>query len=293
MAATLRTLLLLAGATLATLALITAAREQREFDTVATTGLGALVGDIDPAPRAASEDPFPDPGAYREVGFDASRIESAKRYARARGGAVSFAVIDAGGVTWGRDEHEGFHSASVVKSMLLAAELRRLDAAGLPLDDETKAVLTSMITISDNDAATTIYGRVGDAGLYAVAAKAGMHDFEVATSWGYAQISAADMALLFSDLDGVLPGRFASFGKGLLGSIIPEQSWGVPAVAERWKTRFKGGWRETESGQLVSQAAELRRPGTTLGLAILTDGSPSMSYGIDTLEGVAARLLDD
>ena len=192
---------------------------------------------------------------------------------------------------WGRDEHERFHSASVVKSMLLAAELHRLDAAGLPLDDETRSVLTSMITISDNDAATTIYERVGDAGLYEVADAAGMHDFEVAESWGYARISASDMALFFSDLDGVLPERFADFGKGLLGSVVPEQSWGVPAVAKGWKTRFKGGWRGTGSGQLVSQAAELRRGNRSMAMAVLTDGQPSMGYGIGTVEGVASRLL--
>ena len=194
---------------------------------------------------------------------------------------------------WGRGEHELFHSASVVKSMLLAAELHRLAASGARLDKATKEVLKSMITISDNDAASEIYERVGDDGLRKVAGRAGMHDFEVAGSWGYARISAADMALYFANLDNAFPRRFDKLANSLLGSIIPEQSWGIPAVADGWSTRFKGGWRETKSGQLVSQAAELRRPGSTLGMAILTDGSPSMAYGINTLEGVAGRLLGD
>jgi hypothetical protein len=192
---------------------------------------------------------------------------------------------------WGLGEHDLFHSASVVKSMLLAAELRRLDREGLPLDPETRRTLTAMITISDNDAATAIYERVGDAGLDEVAAAAGMTDFSVAESWGYARISAADMAMLFADLERVLPDRYARFAKHLLGSIVPEQSWGVPAVARGWDVRFKGGWRETGTGQLVSQAAELRRGRRKLGMAILTDGQPSMGYGIGTVEGVAARLL--
>ena len=282
--------LLIAGG-LAALAIVAAVREQRDVDLPASTGLGALVGDIDPAPRAATEEPFPDPGDYRAIGFDASRVESAKRWAGVRAGDVSFAVVDQGGVMWGSKVHDRFHSASVVKAMLLAAELRRLDDRGLPLDDQTRAVLAAMITVSDNDAATAIYERVGNSGLNEVAATTGMHDFEVATSWGDARISAADMALLFADLDGILPQRFAGFGKDLLGSVVREQSWGVPAVAKGWKTRFKGGWRETRSGQLVSQAAELRRGDRSLAMAVLTDGQPSMGYGIVTVEGVASRLL--
>jgi hypothetical protein len=257
------------------------------------TRLGSLVGALDAPEAIAQRGALPPPHAFHPVGFGEGRVRAAERFARSRDGVASFAVVDSGGVMWGRGEHELFHSASVVKSMLLAAELHRLASSGAELDDETKSVLTAMITISDNDAATEIYNRVGDEGLRDVAERAGMHDFEVADSWGYARISAADMALYFANLDDAFPRRYDKFAKSLLGSIIPAESWGIPAVADGWSTRFKGGWRETESGQLVSQAAELRRPGSTLGMAILTDGSPSMAYGIDTLEGVAGRLLGD
>ena len=55
--------------------------------------------------------------------------------------------------------------------------------------------------------------------------------------------------------------------------------------------RFKGGWRPDPSGQVVNQVAELDRHGTTIAIAILTDQGPSMPYGIETIEGVASRLL--
>ena len=218
-------------------------------------------------------------------------LADAEKFAAGREGEIAFALIDGGSGVRGRSETTQFASASVVKSMLLAAELRRLDAEGLPLDSETESLLTSMITISDNDAATAIYSRVGDEGLNAVAQRTGMKDFEVAISWGYAKITAGDMARLFAQLDRTLPDRFEKFGKGLLGSVTPEQSWGIPAVAEDWSVRFKGGWVLTDSGQLVSQAAELRRGGRELSMAILTDGQPSMAYGIETVEGITARLL--
>ena len=71
------------------------------------------------------------------------------------------------------------------------------------------------------------------------------------------------------------------------------QSWGIPAVAEPlgWSVRFKGGWRPDPSGQVVNQVAELDRHGTTIAIAILTDQGPSMPYGVETIEGVASRLL--
>lgn len=252
---------------------------------------------VDPAHVAA-------PGAVAELRFAESataepattahdRLEDAESFVADRDGTVSFAIVSPRGEMRGRDEHALFTCASVVKSMLLAAELHRLADSGQPLDSATRSLLEQMITISDNDAATAIYARVGDEGLYRVAKDAGMEDFEVQYSWGFAKISAADMARMFARLDRVLPERYLEYGKGLLGSITPEQSWGIPAIAEPrgWSVRFKGGWLVTDAGQLVSQAAELRRPGRTLGMAVLSDGDPSMAYGIETVQGVASRLL--
>jgi hypothetical protein len=41
----------------------------------------------------------------------------------------------------------------------------------------------------------------------------------------------------------------------------------------------------------VHQAAFLRYRGTGFSLAVLTDGNPSMSYGIGTIQGVARRIV--
>jgi hypothetical protein len=206
---------------------------------------------------------------------------------------VAFAVVGADGIIRGHDEHELFEAASVVKSLILAAELERLDREGRPLDPATRATLTRMITVSDNDAATQIFADVGPEGVTAIAHRVGMRDLETSTVWGATRISPADMALMFSGLNRVLPERYERFGKGLLGSITPDQSWGIPAVAEPlgWNARFKGGWRPDPSGQVVNQVAELDRHGTRIAIAILTDQGPSMSYGIETIEGVASRLL--
>ena len=238
----------------------------------------------DRPPAEAKPALIPAPHALRE----------AWRYAKDRGGAVSFATVDSRGHLQGRDEHRLYSSASVVKSMVLAAELRRLADAGTEIDDGTDSVLRAMITYSDNDAADAIYARVGDPGLLAVAKRTGMTGFRIYGHWGNAQITAADMALFFADLDHAFPKRFRDYAKELLGSVIESQSWGIPTAAgERWGVRFKGGWLPDHA--LVHQAAELRERGgpRRISIAILTDEQPSFGYGVETLEGVAARLLEE
>ena len=222
----------------------------------------------------------------------AAALRDAWAHARGRAGQVSFAVVNTEGKLRGRAEDRRYPAASTVKAMLLAAEIRRLKKAGAGIDSTTDGLLRAMITRSDNDAADAIYQRVGDAGLFAVARRAGMTRFTVAGYWGNAQITAADMARFFGDLDRALARRHRVYAKGLLGSIVETQRWGIPMAAEpRWAVRFKGGWLPDHA--LAHQAAELReRHGPReLSMAVLTDDQPSHEYAIETVRGVAERLL--
>ena len=222
----------------------------------------------------------------------AADADRARRYIDSRAGSVSFAVIGPGGRMRSAGGETTFGSASAVKALLLAAELRRLDAEGAPLDRATRDALRAMITYSDNDAADTTYYRVGDSGLADVAARAGMESFSVADYWSNAQITAEDMARFFWRLDAVFDGAHPEFAKGLLGSVVEEQRWGIPAAAgDHWSVRFKGGWRSTALGELAHQAAELRRDGERISIAVLTDAQPSQAYGQETIRGIADRLL--
>jgi beta-lactamase class A len=222
-----------------------------------------------------------------------SAMRRAWKYARRRGGMVSFAVVDTKGRMLTREGGRLYASASVVKAMLLVAELRRLVEYGLPLDPGTEDLLEAMIAWSDNDAADSIYARVGDPGLLAVAEAANMRRFTVAGYWGNAQVTAADLAHFFSRVRRLLPRQHRRTGLRLLASVVPGQRWGLPRAAARgsWRVYFKGGWRATESGELVHQAGWLKDGNRELTIAVLTDAQPSRLYAIHTVRGIADRLV--
>jgi beta-lactamase class A len=223
-----------------------------------------------------------------------SAMRRAWEYARRRGGMVSFAVVDTEGRMRTREGGRLYASASVVKAMLLVAELRRLAENGLPLDPLTEDTLEAMIAWSDNDAADSIYARVGDPGLVAIAEAAKMRRFTIAGYWGNAQVTAADLAHFFSRVRRLLPRQHRRTGLRLLASVVPGQRWGLPKAAARgsWSVYFKGGWRATESGELVHQAGWLKDGNRELTIAVLTDAQPSRLYAIHTVRGIADRLVE-
>ena len=78
----------------------------------------------------------------------------------------------------------------------------------------------------------------------------------------------------------------------MLASVTPLQRWGIPEAApEQAEVRLKGGWRPSDTGQLVVQAAQVDVGGESYSIAVLTDGNPSQVYGEDTIRLIAAQLL--
>src|SRR5829696_9411747 len=139
-------------------------------------------------------------------------IRRAQEFAAARG--ISFAVIGSSVRLRGYDSERQYSSASISKALLLAAELRRLEREGLPLDEGTKALLEPMITYSDNRAADAVYARVGDPGLAEVARRAGMESFQAIPGfWGGDEVTAADLARFFYRLDANLVGPHRAYAK--------------------------------------------------------------------------------
>ena len=224
---------------------------------------------------------YPSPGALAAAG----------RFIDARAGRTSFAVLDSRGRLWGVRVHEHFQTASVVKVMMLVAYLQMLNAHHRSLGAADNALLYPMIHISDNNAASAVLSVVGGAALARVARESGMRDYAPGVGWwAFTQTSAADQARFFYSLERLIPSRFYGYARGLLSGIEPSQSWGIPPVARpRWQVFFKTGALPSEG--LFNEAGRLERPGITFTIAVFTTGDPSMSYGEETIQGVASALL--
>jgi hypothetical protein len=227
---------------------------------------------------------FPGPGA----------IARAEGYLSSRGGHTALAVVDSEGRLSGIRIHDRFITGSVVKAMLLVTYLRMLHETGRhTVDSNSNSFLYPMINVSDNSAATQCWSIVGDGRLYALAHAAGMTDFSISGIWANAQLSAADQAKFFFEMDSLVPKEFVGYARFLLSTIAGYESWGIPAVARPlgYHVFFKGGWRPSPDIYLVHQIARLEGHHRTFAMAVMTDGDPDMGYGIGTIQGVTGTLL--
>jgi beta-lactamase class A len=230
------------------------------------------------------------------------RVAAATALAARREGRIAFAVTDGDGRLRGLNERQRFVTASVVKAMLLVADLSRPTRAGRPLSALERRELEEMIGASDNDAATAVYARVRDTGLLSVARRAGMRAFSLgptaisscrctAKGWARAQITAADQALFMRVFPRLVPPPYRSLAKATLARIIPSQRWGIAREAAGWEAYFKIGVRETGLGTLVHQVARLESGHRLVTLAILTDGDPTEDYGKETVSDLSRVLV--
>ena len=222
----------------------------------------------------------------------AAAVASARRYARSRPGSVSFAVSERGKMqSWGGGL--SYRSASLVKAMLLVADLRRHARLHAGLDAGTRSRLSAMIRVSDNVQATATFNVVGESAVRSVAHLAGMRNYTVHGYWGSSQLTASDQARFFGRLNSLLPDQYRAYGRQLLRSVVPYQTWGGAPVARRhgFKTMFKSGWLPRSGGWVVHQGMRLERGTCTLGIAVLTGSQPSMQTGVESIRGVTARLL--
>jgi beta-lactamase family protein len=191
---------------------------------------------------------------------------------------------------YGYRRNDLFPSASVVKAMFLVSYLRR--ACHRHLSRSEKDTLGPMIRRSDNAAATRVANSLGPRPLYRLARKVGMRHFTYTRPWGNSSITARDQARLFYRLNRFIPDRHQAYARYLLSHVVPSQRWGIGSIRPHgWTMLFKGGWG-SGTGWVDHQVARLEKGGQRISVAVLIRSSPSHSYGIKTLRGIARRLLE-
>jgi hypothetical protein len=176
--------------------------------------------------------------------------------------------------------------------MLLVAYLDQRGLRHRRLHGADRRLLGPMIRLSNNDAASAVYDRVGSSALIRVARRAHMRRFVPNPVWGGCQVTARDQARFFLRIRKLIAERHREYALGLLRRIVSYERWGIPhGLPGGWRPYFKGGWFNDDDGWRVHQAALLQKGGRHLSIAVLTRGSPSLSYGAATIAGVTARLL--
>jgi beta-lactamase class A len=266
---------------------------------IVTTGasLGAAVSAASPDVRVR-EGICTSPPAHRRL---AARLSAGIQGAlRGRTGHQAVSVADTvTGVSCQAGGGRHFDSASIVKAIILAVLLRWHQEAGEPLSPWEEHEATLMITQSDNDAATALWGEVGRSRLRRFLGLAKMDQTQLGRGgyWGLTQVTAHDEMLLLELLtlpNPVLSAASRSYQLGLMSRVISSQRWGTPAGAPGDVTvHVKNGWLPDDAGWHVNSIGAFTGKGRNYLIAVLTDGNPTERYGIDTIEAVARAVHRD
>jgi beta-lactamase class A len=187
-----------------------------------------------------------------------------------------------------------FDSASVVKVTILGTLLREAMTQHRYLTSWETRLATTMITRSDNNAASALWAHVGRGRLRYFLGRADMHQTRLGPGgyWGLTQITAHDELLLLRLLlskNRVLDTRSRDFALNLMAAVIPSQRWGVPAGAPTMFTvHVKNGWLPLDPyGWRVNSIGCFTRPHRSYSIVVLTQANPTMAYGVRTIEDAA------
>jgi hypothetical protein len=214
---------------------------------------------------------------------------------------VAVWVDDPGaGITCSLSGTSHFDSASIVKVTILGAMLRKaLDQHRYLTGNET-TLLRAMITSSDNNAASTLWARLGHSYLQHFLNLAGMRQTVLGPGgyWGLTQVTAHDEMLLLRLLlqsNPVLSSNSRAYALGLMAQVTPSQRWGVPAGAPRTvAVHVKNGWLPLAAhGWRINSIGGFTWPAGWYGIVVLSMDNPSMPYGISTVEAIARAVHRD
>jgi hypothetical protein len=191
--------------------------------------------------------------------------------------------------------HRHFDSASAVKATILAALLRKAHAEHRALTPQERHLAWLMITESDNGAATALWDDVGMHSLDRFLHLAGMDKTVPGQDgyWGLTRITASDEVILLRHLldpNAVLTTAARSYELYLMARVIPAQRWGVPAgVPRAFTVHVKNGWAPLAPvpGWFVNSVGCFTHRHRDYSVVVLTQGNPTMGYGVTTVEDVA------
>ncbi|MEV4257528.1 serine hydrolase [Spirillospora sp. NPDC049652] len=232
------------------------------------------------------------PGTAKRVG---TAITAALR---GRSGTESVAVYDLKRKLWcGVASGSHYDSASTVKVTVLGALLRKVLDERRAMTSSELSLAKSMITKSDNAATTKLWNHVGRTRMQRFLQQAGMTHTKLGAGgyWGLTQITARDEIVLlrkFNEPNTLLTDKARNYGLTLMHQVVSSQRWGTPAgtpsgitwhVKNGWLPRHNKYWRVHSIGAFSGR-------GQSYTIVVLTRDTPSMAYGVATIERVARAV---
>jgi beta-lactamase class A len=188
-----------------------------------------------------------------------------------------------------------YDTASVVKVQVLACLLMTAQDRDRDLTSTELALAKRMIRLSDNDATTSLFNRLGkNSAVQACDKRLGLTETKVNSAWGLTRTTVDDQVKLLSQLVSTTSPLDADSRKlafTLMNSVDESQEWGVPAAARSGETfTVKNGWdtRTADSGRwVVNSVGRITSANTDVSVAVLSHGHASMGAGIAVVEKVA------
>lgn len=210
----------------------------------------------------------------------------------------SVAVLDKKtGQTYAYRDAVAYDTASIVKAQILACMLLRAqDQKRSPSSAELK-LADPMITVSDNDATTSLFKRLGGReSVDKCNKRLGLTQTAVDDRWGFTRTTATDQVRLlseFADTSGPLNTNARKTAFTLMNTVEKDQSWGTPAIAKPGETTtVKNGWdtRSSEGGLwVVNTIGRITSTDNTtdVSVAVLSHKNTTREEGIALVEKVA------
>ena len=221
---------------------------------------------------------------------------------------MTAAVFDAtSGRTWTYNPGVVQDTASIVKVEIMGAALEEAQGQGHPLPETEASLMPSMIENSDNASATSLLADIG--GPQALARfdrSVGMTQTTPSSlalipgtslpGWGLTTTSALDEVALVSKFaypNAALSTASRDYGLNLMEQVESDQDWGITAgVPPGTTVALKNGWLPVGPNDWqVNSIGWVDGVGHNYVLAVLTTGSPTEGYGIDTTEAVARSVF--
>ena len=261
--------------------------------TAGTAGTGASAQQADAAAKICWSGPHPKLAARISRGVLAA--------VHRRSSVVSLKVDDpVNHVICDYYQDRQYYSASVVKATILAALLRKLMEEHRYLSSAQRALAWQMITESSNSAASRLWAQVSRHSLQHFLKLAKMKQTVLGPGgyWGLTLITAHDEIILLNLLtskNSVLDPRSRSYQLSLMAHVIPSQRWGVPAGAPANLTvHVKNGWLPYPGKDWhINSIGSFSGHNRNYMIVVLTAENPSMTYGVNTVQGIAEVINHD